>query len=264
MFTRTTPVHAINPPLVILENLYVAAPCPAPWSQMAGDDRVRYCTECKLNVYNISEMTRSEAEELIRAHEGRLCVRFFRRADGTILTKNCPRGLRTLVRRVSRIAGAVLTAAMSVASAFSQTPPKDTQQTQQSQGNTGMELTVVDPSGALIPNADILLCRCKDRARVDVRTDSAGVAHISGLSKGKYSLEIKAAGFKSRRQDVKIQPQKTEHLLVKLQVAPANVVVEVTAAPMEIQGAAMGMIGETQEPFPWPTTGVNGRPSPLQ
>lgn len=68
MFTRTALVHTTNPPLVILENIHVAAPCPAPWSQMTGDNRVRHCAECNLNVYNISEMTRSEAEDLIRTH----------------------------------------------------------------------------------------------------------------------------------------------------------------------------------------------------
>jgi len=55
-------------------------------------ERVRHCGECKLNVYNLSEMTQTEAEGLIRKHEGRLCVRYYQRADGTVLTRNCPVG----------------------------------------------------------------------------------------------------------------------------------------------------------------------------
>lgn len=57
---------------------------------MSGDDRVRFCSDCKLNVYNLAGMTRREATELITLQEGRLCVRFFRRKDGTLVTRDCP------------------------------------------------------------------------------------------------------------------------------------------------------------------------------
>jgi hypothetical protein len=49
---------------------------------------------------------------MIRA-EGRLCVRFYRRRDGTILTNNCPVGLRALKRRASKVASATLSAVVS-------------------------------------------------------------------------------------------------------------------------------------------------------
>lgn len=94
-----------------LDNLKVAAPCAADWGRMRGDDRVRFCAQCSLNVYNLSGMTRAEAEALVTNTEGRLCVRFYRRADGTLLTENCPVGLRAIKRRVSRVAGAALSAA---------------------------------------------------------------------------------------------------------------------------------------------------------
>jgi hypothetical protein len=75
--------------LPILPNMRVATPCRADWNAMTGDDRVRACGDCNKNVYNISEMTRDEAEALIVAKEGRLCVRYFQRSDGTILLKDC-------------------------------------------------------------------------------------------------------------------------------------------------------------------------------
>ena len=95
-----------------LDNVRVAAPCPADWHRMVGDERVRFCGQCSLNVYNLSGMSRREAEALISSAEGRLCVRFYRRADGTILTNNCPVGLRAIKRRVSRAAGATLSAVL--------------------------------------------------------------------------------------------------------------------------------------------------------
>lgn len=61
---------------------------------MPGDDCVRRCSACRLNVYNLSGMTRGEAAELLHRTEGRLCVRFYRRKDGTVLTSDCPVGKR--------------------------------------------------------------------------------------------------------------------------------------------------------------------------
>ena len=95
-----------------LEHVRVAAPCPADWAKMVGDERVRYCNQCELHVYNLSGMTRREAEALVTSSEGRLCVRFYRRADGTILTRNCPTGLSALKRRASRAAAATMTAVL--------------------------------------------------------------------------------------------------------------------------------------------------------
>src|SRR5215213_5153777 len=95
-----------------LEHVKVAAPCPADWSKMVGDERARYCDRCSLHVYNLSGMTRREAEALVTNAEGRLCVRFYRRPDGTILTRNCPVGLSALRRRAAHVATATLTAVL--------------------------------------------------------------------------------------------------------------------------------------------------------
>jgi hypothetical protein len=96
-----------------LDNVRVAAPCPADWERMNGNEKIRFCAQCNLNVYNLSGMTRIEAENLIAHSEGRLCVRFYRRTDGTILTQNCPVGLRGLKRRLTRMASAVASMLLS-------------------------------------------------------------------------------------------------------------------------------------------------------
>ena len=90
-----------------LRTIKVASPCPASWDEMTGNDRVRFCGQCQLNVYNISGMRRVEAERLIASSEGRLCVRYYRRRDGTILTKDCPVGFARFRRRVAKVASAV-------------------------------------------------------------------------------------------------------------------------------------------------------------
>jgi hypothetical protein len=72
---------------------------------MEGDEKKRACSMCNLNVYNLSEMTKWEAEELLSNADGeQMCLQLFRRADGTILTKDCPVGerMRLRVKPVSR------------------------------------------------------------------------------------------------------------------------------------------------------------------
>lgn len=93
-----------------LDDIRIASPCQSDWDQMYGDERRRFCKECKLNVYNLSDMTRDEAERFVMNSEGRLCVRFFRRKDGTILTQDCPVGWRAIKRRASRVAVAMSSA----------------------------------------------------------------------------------------------------------------------------------------------------------
>jgi len=90
-----------------LDNVKIASPCNADWDQMVGSERARFCGQCKLNVFNLSSMTKDEAELLIGQTEGRLCVRYFQRADGSVLTKDCPVGLRAFRRRMSYVARAV-------------------------------------------------------------------------------------------------------------------------------------------------------------
>lgn len=90
---------------------------------MSGDDRVRHCAECHLNVHNISSLSRDDAESLLQASVGkRLCIRLYRRADGTILTQDCPVGLarirataRRTVMRVAALLGLIGAAGIAAA-----------------------------------------------------------------------------------------------------------------------------------------------------
>lgn len=89
-----------------LNNIKIASPCSADWNEMIGNERRRFCGDCKLNVYNLSGMSHREAENLLLNSEGSLCVRFYRRADGTVLTKDCPVGWKVIKQRVSKTASA--------------------------------------------------------------------------------------------------------------------------------------------------------------
>jgi hypothetical protein len=88
----------------------IASPCHARWEDMGGDDRVRFCGQCRKNVYNLSSLTAPEAAALIAAKHGRLCVRMFQRTDGTLLTEECPVGVARHWRRVKLLVAGGVTA----------------------------------------------------------------------------------------------------------------------------------------------------------
>ena len=107
--------------LPLLDRARIAAPCPAKWEDMTGDDKVRHCALCNLNVHNFSAMSREEAEGILTKHfntdgspiesAGRVCGGFYRRTDGTYLLQDCPTGLAAIKARVRnawiRVAAAV-------------------------------------------------------------------------------------------------------------------------------------------------------------
>lgn len=86
----------------LLDRVTIAKPCSASWDAMEGDDRKRFCTHCRLHVYNVAGMERSEAEALLKTGD-KVCLRLYRRSDGTVITKDCPVGVRTAVGRTSAI-----------------------------------------------------------------------------------------------------------------------------------------------------------------
>jgi hypothetical protein len=91
-----------------IDKLRVASPCSVGWEEMTGDECIRHCNSCQLNIYNIAEMTEAEVKNLISSYEGRLCIRLYKRADGTVLTKDCPVGIRAYQKKAAHFAGAAL------------------------------------------------------------------------------------------------------------------------------------------------------------
>lgn len=79
---------------------------------MKGDDRQRFCGQCEKSVYNVSAMSRAEAEALLQGPGELPCVRFYQRTDGTILTADCPVGVVRKLRL--RWAAAMMTVAATV------------------------------------------------------------------------------------------------------------------------------------------------------
>jgi hypothetical protein len=99
--------------LPLLESLQIASACTAKWDEMIGDERARFCTHCQKDVFNLSAMPRDEAESFMRARTSDVCVRLYKRFDGTVLTSDCPVGVKRKRRRkavVAAVGGSLLAA----------------------------------------------------------------------------------------------------------------------------------------------------------
>ena len=105
-----------------LDQLRVAKPCPASWSEMEGDDKVRFCSHCEQRVYNLTAMTRSEAEQLLASRSGRLCLRYYRRYDGRIMTRDCPKGAKRSRRNRVIMTGGLLAFLINLVAAVQPEP----------------------------------------------------------------------------------------------------------------------------------------------
>jgi hypothetical protein len=174
---------------------------------MKGDERVRFCDLCSLHVYNIAELTANETKSLIANTEGRICARLFRRSDGTVITKDCPVGLRAIRRHVARIAGAVFATMLSLfGSAFGQKQPAGQcrQQVTISRTTTDdlkenglVKGVVLDRNGAVIPGAVVALTELNSTKIYQVSSNVEGRFEFPIVTPGTYELNVIKDGFKN-------------------------------------------------------------------
>ena len=194
-----------------MDGLRIASPCSVSWERMEGDERVRHCAECSLNVYNFAEMTRDEVRELLARNEGRVCARLYRRADGTVLARDCPTGLRALRRRASRAAAAAVAALLSLP-VFAKVSSIKIQgstvkmTTEQAAAQAAAFTGVAVMGDAQLPGVTVVLRDEATGRQVTAVTDRNGVFKFESLSDGIYTVELTLPG---------LEPAKIEHLELK-------------------------------------------------
>jgi len=80
-------------------DLKISSPCPMRWEDLTGDDRIRHCDRCRLNVYNLAVMDKEEIESLFRSATGRVCGRLYLRGDRTATRRDCSQSRADRIRR---------------------------------------------------------------------------------------------------------------------------------------------------------------------
>ena len=231
----------------IVDRIGVASPCSADWERMRGNDRIRFCTHCSLDVHNFSAMTRREIQSLVARSNGRLCARYVNTPRGIRTLDVPPPRLVTIARRAGRLAATPLAVVMTLttAAAAPQSQGHDrvvvTTQEAKPQGPTGaLQGTIRDTEGNVVAGATVIISR-DDESR-EVTTDDLGKYVIDDLPGGTYSLYVRGEDSKmGRADDVVITPGGTQFQDVALDGE------WMVAGGIGFRSAAYGMIDYSKE-----------------
>lgn len=245
-------------PKNFLNNLTIPSPCTADWDSMIGNDQVRFCEHCSLEVHNLSLMTRTQAQRLVARSNGRLCVRYHHDSAGRPLTLPVRQKLHRIGRRVSRIAAGAFTATLSVTSAVAQNsansqsgnwnPPNATQPDARWALGSSIVGTITDQNGAVLSGATISLSNDELKVALYVSTGLNGQFRIDSLQAGVYKLRIEAPGFAADQTDgVYVQANGEARVDRTLSVATIEETVEVESGETVMMGS-VSMVSP-EDPF---------------
>jgi len=97
----------------------------------------------------------------------------------------------------------------------------------------GLQGTVKDPSGAVVPNAKVVVTGSSLVGEKELATDSAGYYRFANLPPGSYSITVTAAGFSTYKRELVLEVGHLPTVDVALTVGAASQTVEVTTeAPL--------------------------------
>ncbi len=94
--------------------------------------------------------------------------------------------------------------------------------------------TIVDSSGAVVPNAALTLINPATNQQIQVTSSASGDYHFESLGPGTYQLTAKATGFQTQQIAVTVTTQQVASVEVKLNVAQASNTVEVTSTAADL------------------------------
>ena len=95
--------------------------------------------------------------------------------------------------------------------------------------------TITDPTGAVLPNATVMLKSDSTGESRTTKTNSSGVYHISLLRPGSYSINVTAHGFSKTDSNVSVTSGRTSTSDLKVSVGAASQTVEVSSSVAMVQ-----------------------------
>ena len=100
--------------------------------------------------------------------------------------------------------------------------------------------TVTDPTGAVVPGADVEVRAISNGKIRRVKTDAAGRFTLSGVPVGDYEVQISSQGFRVASGELKLRARDRALLSAVLSVGAVSETVEVQAAPVKVVGGVAG------------------------
>ena len=136
----------------------------------------------------------------------------------------------------------------------------------QTGGEAGIQGTVVDSTGAAIPNAKVVAVNNATGVATTQTSSGAGLFTISPIIPGTYTVNVTAAGFQGFKQEnFTIDALRLTGLAVKMAIGDAKTEVTVTDAPPQLQStnATLGAVLEnsTYENLPLQENGQQRDPT---
>ncbi len=205
----------------LIDSIEVKKACSEDWDAMTGNERVRFCSHCALEVNNLSALTRKQAMRLVNKSNGRLCVRYVKNP-----VDNSPvfaRKFHQITRRAS-IAAGVLGATLAVSTlAYAQGKPALNKlnlnaQTEEVLKNPKKDKTelltgsvsgvVLDPNDAVIPNSSVTLTAKNVKYSMTTTADENGFFKFENLSPDDYVITFTGAMWKKQAADITVTADK--------------------------------------------------------
>src|SRR5579872_1696100 len=119
--------------------------------------------------------------------------------------------------------------------------------------------TVVDQSGAALPNAVVTLTNLGTNQKTVVKTDSAGSFVATPLKIGDYSIAVEAQGFKSATQTgvtLNVQDRLRVDFTMQIGSVSERVVVNTAAPQLQSESSTLGEVIDSKQVEELP---LNGR-----
>jgi len=99
----------------------------------------------------------------------------------------------------------------------------------------GLQGTIKDATGAVVPNAKVVVTSSTLVGNKEIETDGSGYYRFANLPPGSYTITVTAKGFKTfKREDLIIEVGHLPSVDVALEVGTTSEIVEVSSAPPQI------------------------------
>lgn len=125
-------------------------------------------------------------------------------------------------------------------------------------GKGAVRGTIVDPQGAVVPNAQVTATNEETKVEITTVSDSEGVYLLKNLPSGKYLIKVESPGFMAAVvENVPVRSSNLTEINFTLMVAGASSTVEVTVAADNVVNTTNSSISTTIKEFKTiPNSGV--------